>query len=251
MKNLLLCGTLLLAGSAFSQVLSEDFEGLTGGLPTGWVSASTTPGGGDFYTGDANDANAAAYWPINGGTDFAMANDDVCNCNMSNATLTTPAMDLTGLTGVVVSYDFVDDMSYGPSLPHKVQVSTNGGSSWTDIYTHNTTNQGNLDWASNLVPLGAATNGASNVMVRWVYNDNGTWATGLAIDNVEVKEPAQNDASLTAVALDRWALINSNTVLSAEVTNVGGNTITSLTIDWNDGTGFWWGKTIAVDRFSV
>lgn len=236
MKNLLLCGSLLIAGSAFSQVLSEDFEGLGGALPAGWASASSTPGGGDFYTGDAAAANAGAYWPINGGTDFAMANDDVCNCDMSNVTLTTPSMDLTGLTGVVVTYDFVDDMSYGPSLPHKVQVSTNGGSSWTDVYTHNTTNQGNLDWASNIVPLGAATNGASNVMVRWVYNDNGTWATGLAIDNVVVKEPAQNDASLTAVSVDRWALINTNTVLSTEVTNVGANAITSLTIDWNDGT---------------
>lgn len=95
MKNLLLCSSLLLAGSAFSQVLTEDFEGLAGGLPAGWVSASTTSGAGDFYTGDAAAANAGAYWPINGGTDFAMANDDVCNCNMTNVTLTTPSMNLT------------------------------------------------------------------------------------------------------------------------------------------------------------
>jgi hypothetical protein len=236
MKNLLLCGSLLLAGSAFSQVLTEDFEAGTPALPAGWTSASSTPGGGDYYTGDAAAANAAAFWPVNGGTNFAMVNDDVCNCDLSNATLTTPSMDLSGLAGVVVSYDFIDDMSYGPSLPHEVEVSTDGGSTWTNIYTHNTNNQGNLDWANNLLPLGAATDGASNVQVRWIYNDNGTWATGLAIDNVEVKEPAQNDASLTAVALDRWALINSNTVLTAEVTNVGGNAITSLEIDWNDGT---------------
>lgn len=235
MKNLLLCGSLLIAGSAFSQVLSEDFEGLGGALPAGWTTAAPTTGG-EFYTGDAADANAAAYWPINGGTDFAMANDDVCNCDMSNVTLVTPSMDFTGLSGMVVEYDYVDDMSYGPSLPHEVEVSTDGGATWTNVYTHNTTNQGNLDWASNLVPLGAATDGASAVQVRWVYNDDGTWATGLAIDNVVVKEPAQNDADLTAVTLERWALTNASTVLSAEVTNVGGNAITSLEIDWNDGT---------------
>lgn len=217
-------------------MLSEDFEGTAPALPTGWASASSTPGGGDYYVGDAAAANAAAYWPVNGGTNFAMVNDDVCNCDLSNAVLTSPSMDLTGLSGVVVEYDFIDDMSYGPSLPHEVEVSADGGATWTNIYTHNTTNQGNLDWASNLVPLGAATDGAANVQVRWIYNDNGTWATGLAIDNVVVKEPAQNDASLTAVTLDRWALINSNTVLTAEVTNVGGNAITSLEIDWNDGT---------------
>lgn len=236
MKNLLLCGSLLLAGSAFSQVLTEDFEGTAPALPTGWTSASSTPGGGDYYVGDAADANAANFWPINGGTDFAMVNDDVCNCDLSNATLTTPSMDLSGLTGVVVSYDFIDDMSYGPSVPHEVEVSVDGGATWTNIYTHNTTNQGNLDWASNLVPLGAAADGATNVQVRWIYNDDGTWATGLAIDNVVVKEPAQNDASLTAVSVARWAMLNANETLTAEVTNVGGNAITSLEIDWNDGT---------------
>ncbi|MDG1331559.1 MAG: Omp28-related outer membrane protein [Crocinitomicaceae bacterium] len=235
MKNLLLCGTLLLAGSAFSQVLTEDFEGLGGALPTGWTTSAPTTGG-EFYTGDAAAANAAAFWPVNGGTNFAMANDDVCNCDMSVSTLTTPSMDLTGLSGVVVSYDFIDDITYGPSLPHEVSVSVDGGATWTNIYTHNTTNQGNLDWANNLVPLGAAADGATNVQVRWTYDDNGTWATGLAVDNVTVQEPAQNDASLTGVTLNRWALINTNTTLTAEVTNVGGNPITSLEIDWNDGT---------------
>ncbi|MCJ8290217.1 MAG: Omp28-related outer membrane protein [Crocinitomicaceae bacterium] len=235
MKNLLLCGSLLLAGSAFSQVLTEDFEGLGGALPTGWASVSTTPGTGDYITGDASVANAAAYWPVPASSDFAMVNDDVCNCDLSAAYLVTPSMDFTGLSGVVVTYDFVDDITYGPSLPHEVEVSIDGGTSWTSVYTYVVDN-GNLNWQNSLVPLGAATDGASSVMVRWFYNDGGTWATGIAIDNVVVKEPAQNDASLTGVSVDRWALINSNTVLTAEVTNVGGNAITSLEIDWNDGT---------------
>lgn len=235
MKNLLLCGSLLLAGSAFSQVLTEDFEGLSGGaLPAGWTTASTTPGTGDFVTGNAAAANAGGYWPVPATSNFAFANDDVCNCDMSNVTLTTPSFDLTGLSGVVVTYDFVDDLTYG-GVPHAVEVSTDGGATWTNIYTYAPT-AAVIDWQQALVPLGAATDGASNVQVRWTYNDDGAWATGLAIDNVVVKEPFQNDAQLTAVTLDRFALINSNTVLSAEVTNVGGNAITSLEIDWNDGT---------------
>lgn len=235
MKNLLLCGSLLLAGSAFSQVLTEDFEGLSGGaLPAGWTTASTTPGTGDFVTGNAAAANAGGYWPVPATSNFAFASDDVCNCDMSNVTLTTPSFDLTGLSGVVVTYDFVDDLTYG-GVPHAVEVSTDGGATWTNIYTYAPT-AAVIDWQQALVPLGAATDGASNVQVRWTYNDDGAWATGLAIDNVVVKEPFQNDAQLTAVTLDRFALINSNTVLSAEVTNVGGNAITSLEIDWNDGT---------------
>lgn len=234
MKNLLLCGSLLLAGSAFSQVLTEDFEGLGGALPAGWVSASTTPGTGDFVTGNAAAANAGGYWPVPASSNFAFANDDVCNCDMSNVTLTTPSMDFTGLSGMVVTYDFVDDLTYG-GVPHTVSVSTDGGATWTTVYTYAPT-AAVIDWQNALVPLGSATDGASNVQVRWTYNDDGAWATGLAIDNVVVKEPFQNDAQLAGVSLDRFAMINANTVLSAEVTNVGGNAITSLEIDWNDGT---------------
>lgn len=243
MKNLLLCGGLLLASSAFSQVLTEDFEGTGAALPTGWASVSTTPGSGDWVVGNAALANSAGFWPVPATSNFAQVNDDACNCDLSAAYLVSPAMDFTGLTGVVVTYDFVDDLSYGGN-PHSVGVSTDGGATWTVVWTYAPT-AAIIDWQQALVPLGASTNGASNVMIRFKYDDNTAWATGLAIDNVVVKEPAQNDANLTAISVDRWALINTNTVLSAEVTNVGGNAITSLSIDWNDGASHL--QTIAVN----
>lgn len=233
MKKLLLCGSLLLASSAFSQVLTEDFEGLSGGLPGGWTSVSSTPGAGDWITGDAAAANVAGFWPVPSTSDFAQVNDDQCNCNLSAAYLVSPSMNLTGLSGVVLSYDFVDDLTYGGN-PHKVQVSTNG-TTWTDIFTY-APSAAVIDWQSNLVPLGAATDGDASVWVRFKYDDNGQWATGLAIDNVVVKEPLANDASIAGVTLNRWSLINTNNTLSVDVQNVGSNAITSLTIDWNDGT---------------
>ena len=234
MKNLLLCGGLLLASSAFSQVLTEDFEGLGGALPAGWVSGSTTPGSGDWITGTSTNANSAGFWPVPTHGSFAQVNDDACNCVLTAAYLTSPSMDFTGLTGVVLQYAFVDDLTYGGN-PHLVQVSVNGGA-WATVFTYVPGASPNIEWQDGLVSLGAATNGAADVKVRWKYDDAGAWATGLAIDDVVVKVPAQNDASITGVSLNRWALINTNTVLSALVTNVGGNAITSLTIDWNDGT---------------
>ena len=242
MKNLLLCGSLLLASSAFSQVLMEDFEGLGGALPAGWTSVSSTPTSGDFVTGDAALANTGTYWPVPTHTDFAQVNDDVCNCDLSAAYLVSPSMDFTGLSGVVVEYAFVDDLTYGGN-PHQVDVSTDG-TTWTNVFTYAPT-AASIDWMDGLASLGAATDGAATVWVRFKYDDAGAWATGLAIDDVTVKEPAQNDASLTAVTVNRWALINTNTVLTAEVTNVGGNAITSLEIDWNDGTAHV--QTIAVN----
>lgn len=235
MKKILLCGSLLLATGAFSQVLVEGFEGLGGALPANWTSASSTPGTGDYVTGNAALANTGTYWPVPAHGDFAQINDDVCNCDLSATYLESPSMDLTGLSGVVLSYEFVDDITYGPSLPHQVELSVDGGATWTSIYTY-TADNGNLNWQDNLVLLGATADGASNVKVRWFYNDGGTWATGLAIDNVVVKEPLLNDAKLLSASVERYALINTNNTLSIDVSNVGGNAITSVTIDWNDGT---------------
>lgn len=58
----------------------------------------------------------------------------------------------------------------------------------------------------------------------------------LNIDNVLVKTVVPDDAALDAVVLARYAATSSNTQLSVDVTNAGSNAITSLTIDWNDGT---------------
>jgi thiol-disulfide isomerase/thioredoxin len=56
------------------------------------------------------------------------------------------------------------------------------------------------------------------------------------IDDVAVKQVLNDDAHLTGIGLVRWAMLNANETLSAEVVNEGGNAITSLEIDWNDGT---------------
>ncbi|MEJ6491092.1 MAG: Omp28-related outer membrane protein [Flavobacteriales bacterium] len=234
MKKTLLCVSLLFATGAFSQVLTEDFEGLSGGaLPTGWISNSTTLGPGDWITGTSATANSAGYWPVPTHGSFAQVNDDACNCVLTAAYLVSPSMDLTGLSDVVVNYNFVDDLSYGGN-PHIVEVSADGGTTWTAIFTHAPT-AGNLNWLDNSVPLGAATNGASNVKVRWKYDDAGAWATGLAIDDVVVMVPPPNNAKLVSASVDRYALINSNSPLTVNVKNAGSNAITSLTIDWNDG----------------
>ncbi|MDG1346088.1 MAG: Omp28-related outer membrane protein, partial [Crocinitomicaceae bacterium] len=234
MKKILLCGSLLFATGAFSQVLTEDFEGLSGALPAGWASQSTTVGTGDWVTGNAALANTGGYWPVPAHGDFAQVNDDVCNCNLSAAYITTPSMDLTGLSGVILKYNFLDDLSYGGN-PHIVEVSADGGATWTAAFTMAGTSA-SLSWQSNFIALGAATNGATDVKVRWKYDDGGAWATGLAIDDVVIEVPPANNAKYNFASVDRYALINTNSPLTVDVTNVGSNPITSLTIDWNDGT---------------
>ena len=232
MKKILLAGILLSGTVSFGQVLNENFNSVTApNLPAGWTTAST--GADAFITGTSADANAGGYWPVPAAGTFAMANDDVCNCDMSAVYLTTPSMNFTGMTGMGISYDVVDDGTYGGN-PHSVEVSTNGGSTWTTVYTH--AFNSNIVWESVTTGLGAATDNQANVMVRFKYDDGGSWATGVAIDNVVVDALPPVEAELSSVSLARYAASGSNTTLTMNVTNLGANTITSIVADWNDGT---------------
>lgn len=58
----------------------------------------------------------------------------------------------------------------------------------------------------------------------------------LILDDVTVKNLLPDDAALNAVSLARYAQMGSNNTMQFAVENKGGNTITSLDIDWNDGT---------------
>jgi hypothetical protein len=58
----------------------------------------------------------------------------------------------------------------------------------------------------------------------------------LLIDNISIKNLQDDDAAVAGVSLARYAGVSTNNTLSVEVENLGGNDITSLEINWNDGT---------------
>ncbi|WP_179317333.1 T9SS type A sorting domain-containing protein [Winogradskyella undariae] len=58
----------------------------------------------------------------------------------------------------------------------------------------------------------------------------------LNIDDIYVKTVSDNDAELASINLDRYGLVSTDYPLEIEVNNVGGNTITTLDIEWTDGT---------------
>ena len=99
-------------------------------------------------------------------------------------------------------------------------------------YTH--TFNPNIVWEDVTVAL-ANTDNQSDVRFRFKYDDGGSWATGVAIDDVVVEALPAVEVAVSGVNLVRYAALNANSVLSVDVTNLGANTITSLEIDWNDG----------------
>ena len=58
----------------------------------------------------------------------------------------------------------------------------------------------------------------------------------LLVDNVSIANLQPDDAILENVDLPRYALIASNNTLNLEVKNAGSTVISSLDVEWNDGT---------------
>ncbi len=174
-------------------VLKEDFQDVNvPSIPAGWTSISPE---GDFKTGDADDANAGGYFPVPDipGNIFAMANDDLCNCDMSKIRLISPAFDLSGLSNMVLRFNAYHDKNWGGG-DATAQISTDGGSTWNTLKVLNSS----TDWQYYVLDLSAYT-GNANVKVKFEWSDGGTWASGFAVDNVVVDELLANDLRVEKV----------------------------------------------------
>jgi len=129
------CFAALTVGSADAQVFfSEDFEGtmnVATDLPTGWSETGLSTDG-IYSTGD--DAQASStYWTIPAHTIFAYTNDDACNCDKSADRLILPTQNFTGRSNVSITFDHFFAVYVGSSAT--VEVSTNGGPTWTPVHT--------------------------------------------------------------------------------------------------------------------
>jgi hypothetical protein len=152
-----------------------------------------------FFTGDATDAGAGGYWTyLDEHTTFAMTNDDSClpsgavpnannNCDLSFETLALPSLDFTSESGQWLMFDFYHDMNWGGGDAF-VEASIDGGTTWEML------NGGQLPatqaWQTGAFDL-SQLEGQASVTIRFTWSDNGTWASGLAVDNITVEPLAE------------------------------------------------------------
>jgi thiol-disulfide isomerase/thioredoxin len=230
MKTLLFTASLFSALMANSQILTENFEG--GALPAGWSKTQSTPSVGWEFGANLS----SQYWAVPSHTKYAASNDDAHDTQAATANLAdkdrliTPPLDLTAQTAVALKFDAFYTGVYGSEAT--VEVSTNGGTTWTTIFTLDPS----AAWQNNIATNLSAYAGQNNVLVAFRHNDGNAWADGFAIDNVSIYAPPANDAKINSIALNRYGVINTNSNLVLNVTNLGSSTISNLTIDWNDGT---------------
>ena len=194
--------------STSTALYCEDFEGgtvpalpgnmTTTSLETGYViplADGSTANVDGFFTGDAIDAGLGGYWTyLDEHTIFAMTNDDSClpsgaapnannNCDLSFETLVLPSFDFTSEVGQWLMFDFYHDMNWGGGDAF-VEVSIDDGTTWEMLQN------GQLPavqtWQTGAFDL-SQLEGQASVTIRFTWSDNGTWASGLAIDNITVE----------------------------------------------------------------
>jgi len=139
--------------------------------------------------------------------------------------LITPALDLTGYTSVLLKFDRYFTHRYGDAVT--VEASTNGGSSWTTIKEL----LPNEDWTTEYVDLSAFA-GNSNVLVAFCYTDNGYWASGAAVDDVEIYQPSGFMYSLFYKNFYPFVCAGEPFNIELAFVNLSSSAVTSFDVDY-------------------
>lgn len=160
---------------------SESFEGGFGSWSQSTADdinftrrSGNTPSSG---TGPSS-ANAGSFYA------YVEASGNGTGYPNKTATLTSPCFNLSSLSQPTLTFDY---HMFGTSVNNlRVEVSTNGGSSWTQIFTRSGS-QGN-SWRSQSINL-TSYKGSSTAVRFTVTTGSGTsgWSSDIAIDNIALR----------------------------------------------------------------
>ena len=231
-KNLLALSTLLLAGISFGQVvMSENFDAGTA-LPAGWAVYNV-----DGLTPAANVNYVTAAWvgranSVTGSGNHMVSTSWYTPAGTANDWLVSPSIAVPATGTYYAQFKaMAPDANYPDGF--KVYISTTGNQ------VANFTNPAVLTVAAAPTSytgysIDLSAYAGQNIYVAIQNNSNDMFL--LFVDEFVVRQPAQNDVILNSATLNRYSMTNTNNQLGLSVTNDGANAITSLTVNWNDGT---------------
>jgi len=169
---------------------TEYFWDFETACPDGWTVVD-----GDYsgYTWECS--SSVPYWVGcgGGGVDgtFMLIDDDAAGYYAYNYDdeLISPAMDFSTATEVYLDFDG-EMQAYVGSGDLYVYVSNDGGSTWNLVAAYYDDICFSDKFAAGLpIDISAYAAGYSNVMIKFVYDDEYDWAWGALIDNVKVYVP--------------------------------------------------------------
>jgi hypothetical protein len=162
-------------------ILSEDFEnGL--GIMTTLNPAGDTP----WQVGDEAAAESEPFDISSTNTsDFAYANDDDCNCDMSEVNIIFPVMDLSNYTSAEVTFEsYFEGNTWQGNTEYAGLFVSLDGNNYTlvgDLVASGVDGQ----WVQQQYDLSPYL-GESSVTLLIYYNDGSGWLYGCAVDNILV-----------------------------------------------------------------
>lgn len=174
-------------------VFAEDFNsGING--PGQFTSINSSTGGADpsapAWTVRPNGYNSGpptwfATFNSNDNTSFVFTNSDSQGGSpapsITRTRLTSPVIDLTGYTSATVSF-YHHFRSWVNDDFIRVQVTTNGGATWTDLINFTTTQGTPTNFVQAFLNLNPYV--GNNIQIRFDYQSR--WGWGWAIDNFRV-----------------------------------------------------------------
>lgn len=193
-------GTPLTAGKSWSfttgnTLMSERFDSTT--LPAGWSVVDNTGTGAVWRFDDPGGRTN-----LTGGSGgFAIADSDNAGRISMDSELRSPVLNLAGYVGA--SLTFYNDFKFYSDEFADVDISINGGASWTNIWRKTGSYLGPSTETVDISPY----TGNSNVMVRFHYY-NANWEWWWQVDNVTVHATAS--PRTLSVTVSGSGSVNSN-----------------------------------------
>jgi hypothetical protein len=187
--------TLTASGVTASPLPSENFNGAA----TGWTLANS----GATTTGWQYRTAPFTYSPLSNysidGTNFVLANSDIGGSgSITNTTLTSPVFSTNGYSTLQVMFQHY--LRYISGDVATVEVTTDGGTTWTAAVAYGATQGSVTTPATATVNLNAFLNKPA-VQVRWRYTTS--WAWYWALDNV-------NFSGTVATPAYTWSLVSGD-----------------------------------------
>lgn len=207
-------------------IYNEDFDDGDYEVETGGNAGS------DFWSAGNTSSASSTYWNTTGNnTTFAFTNDDACNCDKGNDTLTTDVFSLAGsYTAATLSFDH----AFSDVSPEIGDVLISTGGSFTQLLALSNTSTGaaakTTPWVNGITFDLTPYVGQASVRIQFRYNDGGAWAYGMAIDNISVNAITSTTiqtAVNTSSTNDQQSLVTSGTIYTSD--SVSGNVMMDIT----------------------
>lgn len=229
-KKILLIATLVISSYSIGQIaFSENFDG-SSSIPSGWGQYNL-----DGLTPINSEVGTAGWiaYPnsIVGSGNVMLSTSSYNPAGTSNDWLISPMVSIPA-SGYKLYYDVIALDQSNPD-GYEVYISSMGNSVssfiGSPIYSENAAPS---SFTERIIDL--STYAGQSVYIAFRNNSNDQYF--LFLDNVVVRKLQQNDVILENCTLNRYSMTNTDNTLSMSITNNGANAISSVTVDWNDGT---------------